>query len=62
MCDDDCGPFRNCVSAGTCRCGFGTSWCGTSAGCRFTDTDRDHCGGCGMACDPGEVCVGGVCR
>jgi hypothetical protein len=25
-------------------------------------TDEDHCGACGEACDPGEVCVDGTCE
>lgn len=29
--------------------------------CVDTWTDRTHCGACGVACDPGFTCCGGVC-
>lgn len=32
-------------------------------GCEIdTDANRDHCGGCGDACNPGRRCCGGECR
>ena len=30
-------------------------------GCRDTNTDADHCGSCGHACDAGQSCCGGGC-
>jgi len=29
--------------------------------CVNTDNDHEHCGGCGQACNPAEVCAGGIC-
>ncbi len=40
-------------------CAGGTTLCG--ADCVDTDVDPAHCGGCGQACAPGEVCSGGAC-
>ncbi len=42
------------------RCPSGESRCG--AACVDTAVDTKHCGACGNACDPGEVCGNGGCK
>src|SRR5262245_57644534 len=32
-----------------------------SGACIDTRSDPDHCGGCGLACDPGQACMAGQC-
>jgi 5'-nucleotidase len=48
-------------SNGDCAlsCQGGLTECGDS--CRDLQTDRQFCGGCTIACDPGEVCSRGDC-
>lgn len=41
------------------QCGPGTELCGDS--CTVTTYDPNNCGGCGNACDEGQVCDGGTC-
>ena len=51
----DVGPPM-CPTDGEVRCsdnGWGP--------CVDPRIDRDHCGGCGIACDPGEICSAGYC-
>lgn len=48
-------------SSTTAPCTTGTTCC-AGAGCRDLDTDIDHCGYCGLACDDNaDACVGGTC-
>jgi hypothetical protein len=44
--------------AGKARCGAGAE----QASCVDTARSGEHCGGCGRACAPNEICAGGVCR
>ncbi len=59
-----CGSGRRCCAgtacrSGKCRCKAGLTAC--AGRCVDTDTNQDHCGGCGRACDPGEDCADGTC-
>jgi hypothetical protein len=40
-------------------CGGGLQNCGGV--CRDLSSDRAHCGACGRACGPGQICAGGAC-
>src|SRR5687768_14570540 len=51
-----CGPTD---PAGTGDCAAGQDSCGGA--CVDTETNADHCGGCGIACGDGEQCVAGSC-
>lgn len=60
-----CGPVSG--AAGTyCRpdptggCGLNQTLC--SGRCVVTRTDPANCGGCGIACDVGQVCTGSSCQ
>ena len=47
--------------AGQCVCPVGTTACGDGQ-CANTQTDPDHCGTCGIACDGGSgTCKSGTC-
>ncbi len=48
---DACEERATCSGADKC--------CGQK--CVDTDTNKNHCGGCGKACVGGKVCVGGTC-
>jgi len=45
--------------AGACTCAPGYTQCGNA--CVVTDNDPNHCGACGNACAPGDVCMNGNC-
>ena len=73
-CTTACDPAANpaCIG-GTCSCAGtpcteGTQECCSASGTQFCIDTQDyltnasHCGGCGKACVPNEVCVGGTCR
>jgi stigma-specific protein Stig1 len=56
-----CPNGDDCVD-GKCPggiCGPGLTQCGKA--CIDTAQNPQHCGGCGKACNPGDLCVGGVC-
>jgi hypothetical protein len=53
----DADPEVATDDAGGCRPG----WVDCSGTCVDTDSDPGHCGGCGLACDPGMVCNEGAC-
>lgn len=42
-----------------CPCDLGELCC--DGVCVRPDRDPNHCGGCGLTCDPGDVCAGGTC-
>lgn len=49
---------------GVCQslsCPSGQTFCEAQNVCINPATDPNHCGGCGKACKPGEVCVSGAC-
>jgi hypothetical protein len=46
-------------TGGAMSCPDGQSAC--AGACVSTDSDRDHCGGCGQACDAAELCSLGQC-
>jgi hypothetical protein len=51
-------------SGGTCGqlCAeTGTTFCSDADGCVDRDTNRNHCGACGSACNGVEICQAGVC-
>lgn len=50
-----CGDFPSCSVPDTCIDHGGSRLCVN------LDTSPDHCGAPGNACEPGEVCCGGVC-
>jgi hypothetical protein len=70
-CGNLCAPGQSCVDgrclAGTCQlsCPTGMLCCGGGeAGpqlCADPRFDRNHCGGCGIACPASQSCVEGVC-
>lgn len=46
----------------TCDSGWGNCDSNVINGCEAnTDADVNNCGTCGIACDPGQSCVSGVC-
>ncbi len=65
-CDPACAEGEVCdVGSATCQCAGGAS-CGASEtcctdGCQDTQNDPMNCGGCGVACPPGQVCTEGGC-
>lgn len=62
--DEDCDGR---VDEHTCArgevCSAGECTCPTRCGADCVDVDRDpnHCGGCGIACEPGSGCIDGSC-
>ncbi len=53
-----------CEPPPSAPCGINTTYCPAGAGsttCVTTRTDPANCGGCGIACPPGDVCTGGTC-
>jgi len=58
-CGDDDSTDRPGVDAGPSGCTGGTTDCGGM--CVDTRFDPANCGGCGMACAGGEVCLSGTC-
>lgn len=44
-------------------CAMGMTMCPSDGGfaCVDTNTDRNHCGGCGRTCCAGSACFGGLC-
>lgn len=67
--DDDCDGLTDEDSFGLCSgdlvCTDGSCTCpaerACGGGCVDIQTDPDHCGGCGIECDPGQGCVDGGC-
>jgi hypothetical protein len=58
--DSSCGGGMVCdPEAQVCVCPPGTTLCGES--CRDPGNDPASCGGCGLACAPGQSCAGGRC-
>lgn len=57
-CPAGCPAGRTCDGS-SCVCVAGTTECGDA--CVDTDSDASHCGGCGRACEVGEVCSDGGC-
>ncbi len=69
-CGVRCGPSETCMG-GQCRCGStsatggeacpgaGNECCG--GGCVAVASSTTHCGTCGNACGPSEICSGGRC-
>ncbi|MEZ4439830.1 MAG: glycosyl hydrolase family 18 protein [Polyangiaceae bacterium] len=55
---EGCADYLTC-DAGSCVCGDGLTDCGDA--CVDTESDADHCGACGNACDSGETCAMGAC-
>ncbi|MBE7480358.1 MAG: hypothetical protein HS104_10300 [Polyangiaceae bacterium] len=49
-----------CQCAGGPACATGESCC--PGGCADTQTDENHCGGCGVKCATGKTCTAGVCQ
>jgi uncharacterized protein YkwD len=61
-CGGSCGTCASgftCNASGACVCPSGRTDCGGT--CVNTSTNRNHCGGCGMACGPTETCTAGAC-
>ena len=56
--NSDCRGGRACIS-GRCLCSKGQTDC--SGSCVNTDSDSNHCGGCGKKCASGTVCQKGIC-
>lgn len=58
-----CPANNQCVAGACVPCREGTTLCGNS--CIDTQTDRGHCGGCGVVCsaltNATVACVGGAC-
>jgi hypothetical protein len=58
--DTQCDGGKVCDRQDGCVCPQGTRECGNR--CVDTQSDPDHCGACGTACDGGAgTCRGGVC-
>jgi hypothetical protein len=60
-----CGDARACSLGtvcrdGTCRCAPGWESCGGDR-CHFLPMSHAHCGRCGRACDPDQLCSNGRC-
>jgi hypothetical protein len=53
-CAVECGP-------NLADCGGRDGGAGATPLCTNTQTDRLHCGGCGTACEAGQICVRGAC-
>jgi uncharacterized protein YkwD len=54
-----CAPTQTCSAKGDCVCPTGTVDC--SGTCADLQTNPLHCSGCGLPCDPGDLCVNGTC-
>jgi hypothetical protein len=50
-----------CVTTADCEAGTGRADC-CGGFCRDLDRDISHCGTCGQACTPGQICSRGVCN
>jgi hypothetical protein len=56
------GRCEGTCRVGTCNPGFADCDGSATNGCEVnTNTSATHCGGCGMACPSGQLCVAGVC-
>jgi hypothetical protein len=58
-----CGgcPAASICETGVCvRCEIGLSVCSNT--CTDLSSDSANCGGCGIVCDPGDVCIAGGCQ
>jgi hypothetical protein len=65
-CGTVCAPQGNACFAGTCACNGAAACaahqsCCEGLGCVETLANREHCGGCFQACDPGVECLAGAC-
>lgn len=70
-CDHACGADAACIlgacvagnstGCGTASCGITEVCCDGTAACTDPRWDEANCGGCGIACQIGEVCVLAVC-
>lgn len=69
-CGQACGDQERCLG-GQCACinsQGGTELCASDVsccpglGCRAFEHDPTSCGGCGISCGPGELCVEGACQ
>ncbi|MEZ4339322.1 MAG: MopE-related protein [Sandaracinaceae bacterium] len=70
-CADTYGAAANICVGGICDCeeepgdpgpcAFGDNPTCCSDGCQDIDNDPMNCGGCGVQCGAGEICVGGRC-
>jgi hypothetical protein len=47
--------------AGACACPTNTSPCGMPPVCTNVTNNPANCGGCGMTCGHGEVCMNSMC-
>jgi hypothetical protein len=55
-----CGKSGEDCPGGVCACAAAETDCGGT--CTDTRSDPASCGGCGMACAAGEICVDGGCQ
>jgi len=64
--DKFCVPGENCLNE-NCACGGTGPDCGMTKDiccgvfCVDYKSDANNCGGCGIACNPGDMCVNGMC-
>ncbi|MDO9015498.1 MAG: hypothetical protein Q8S73_13800 [Deltaproteobacteria bacterium] len=65
VCSASANAPARCVADGcalVCTTGYASCDGADTNGCEVdTRTSNSHCGGCGLACAPGQRCVGGVC-
>ena len=61
-CNNPCDPVFGYCSRGRCVCSPPNAPCGPSALCVNIETEPRHCGGCGIVCSTGEVCIAGQCE
>ena len=64
-CEGACVDFSttNMSSCGVCKDGFANCDGSITNGCEVNiNSNREHCSGCGLACEPGMICSGGVCE
>jgi hypothetical protein len=58
-CGKKCCPQHSHCKKGRCKCSPGFKKCGKK--CVDLKADPRNCGACGVACEPGQSCVAGVC-
>lgn len=59
-CDQGCAADEECNGDNLCACRDAKTHCG--AECVDMGTNSAHCGACGQACGPSQICVAGQCR